>query len=118
MDESSKLTYALPKGLATGRIRLDIEDAWSNALKRDPALRQRLTELGIDPSTAQLPYEVEVQQGADGMALGIMLTPWAAQLGYRIATDVWEKFILPRLIARYGHSAFEKVVTTSRAADK
>lgn len=103
-------SYRMAGDISTVAIAQEIAAAWDD-LRKDPNLRQRLAEsdgelekaLAIAPDQA-----IAVRNPVSGFAAEVIVVAFLP-LAVRIATDVWEKIILPRIVRRFGSDALVEV---------
>ena len=96
------LAYLIPADLTETTLRQDIIAVWNADSPKNPWALAALKEQGIPAGTS--PFAVDWDQGADPFTAVflIALAPGAAKLSVKVATDIWNKIILPQLERKYG----------------
>lgn len=112
MDDSSaafSLELVVPKAVNESQLQSDIDEIWKEGLDSDSWLQGLVKQEGI--SAAQAPFKTNGgKQGADAatVAILVILATGAANLAVRVANDIWERFLLPKLERRYGKGKVRK----------
>lgn len=105
MKSEEKIELEIPTELSVKDIKAVAEAAWAQARTSSPELRKQLQDAGVDPNTAEFPFHYEQRAGALGTTLLLLAGSLAIKLTFKVATDIWDKIILPALIRQYGERA-------------
>ena len=96
-------TYSIGSGVSREAIENEVSKAWSD-LRSDAGVRDQLAAAGVDLSAVRdvtATDAITVRSAGSGFAGEAIVVA----LAIKVASDVWEKLILPRLLKRFGADA-------------
>ena len=101
--------YRPAEDVSAAQVERALDEVWSE-LQNDPAARREVEALGVDPDALKATPRAEavtVSSRAMGFGAEAIIIAFLP-LAVKIAGDVWQKIILPRLEQRLGRGALRE----------
>ncbi|HEU5138094.1 MAG TPA: hypothetical protein VFU13_23315 [Steroidobacteraceae bacterium] len=98
----------VPADVTETKLREDLEKAWKEGLESDAWLQETVRREQIP--AGEVPFKTKGSQGVDPVTAAILIAlgTGAAKLSVKMATDIWDRIVLPWLERKYGRGAVRR----------